>query len=121
MARNTQHWRLRLRIYGASGSGTELVLQADTHPDDGEETPLNDEIVAEGHMGVMEEVSAIIHGYHGAPPETIEGARLRDLVRRIGTLRTYLSAHGGRTTIKLPYTPDHATSWHAVATVERRQ
>lgn len=114
MAKNEKEWRLRLRIYDSSGT-----LVADTHPDLGENASVNRDETTVGIVPMLERVSAIIHDFHGAPPDTMEGARTADLVKRVPSIRVYMSQHAGRCAVRVPYTPDNATSWKALATIQR--
>jgi hypothetical protein len=103
MARNEQTWRIRVRLYRIdNGTG---VLEADTHeglPDMG---ALDTREAHKGMSSVLACVTTMIHGFHDKAPETIEGARMIDLTKRIPTIRVYVSSHGGRTVLQVPYTP----------------
>lgn len=112
MANNSRWWRWRLRIYT-----TELV--ADTHPDREPDAPLTAEYRSKGTPAMFDAVSATLHDFHNAPPETMAGARFSDLIQRTATLRVYLSARGGRADLRIPYTPDGNSAAYAMLTVER--
>jgi hypothetical protein len=112
MANNSRWWRWRLRIYT-----TELV--ADTHPDLDPDAPLTGEYRSKGTAAMFDEVSAMLHGFHDVPLESMAGARLVDLIQRTATLRVYLSARGGRADLRIPYTPDGNSAAYAMLTVER--
>lgn len=114
MAKNEKTWHLRLKIFDNSG---ELV--ADTHPDVHPDASVDTSETCRGLPTALERFSALIHGYHDAPLDSIEGARMRDLVKRVPTLRVYLSQHRGRCAFKIPYSPDGATSWQAFAVIQR--
>lgn len=117
MAKNEQIWRIRVRLYrfhDASG-----VLEADTHEGFADQAPLDDREAHRGMSAVMEAVHNMIHSFHDAHPNTIEGARVTDLMRRIPTVRVYVSSHGGRTVLQVPYTPDNEKTWRAFVTIQR--
>ena len=118
MSYNTKTWRYRVQIM-AHGPEASAIVEADTHPGEPNDAELDDSFTALGASELMEKVSGVIHDYHALPEETAEGARTKDLMRRIPTLRVYLSTHGGRTTLRIPYTPDNATARLALLTVER--
>lgn len=114
MARNEKTWHLRLRIFDSSGE-----LQADTHPDVHPDASVDGAESRVGMQPMLELISSIIHAYHELPADTAEGARMRDLLRRVPTIRVYMSQHNGRCSFKIPYTPDGATAWQAFATIQR--
>ena len=118
MARNEQVWRIRVRLYRFDDKGTG-ELMADTHEGVPEMAPLDERESHRGMAAVLDAVTAMIHGYHDKQPETIEGARSPDLAKRIPTIRVYLSNHGGRTVLPVPYTPDGNRAWSAYITIQR--
>ena len=118
MARNEQVWRIRVRLYRLDAKGTG-ELMADTHEGLGDMAPLDERESHRGMAAVLDAVTAMIHGYHDKQPETIEGARSPDLAKRIPTIRVYISNHGGRTVLPVPYTPDGNRAWSAYITIQR--
>lgn len=114
MAKNEKKWHLRLRIFN---NGGELV--ADTHPDLGADERIDASELCAGMPAALERVSLLLHKFHDIQQDTMEGARVRDLVKRIPTIRVYMSQHNGRCTIKIPYTPEGATRWEAFAVIQR--
>ncbi len=118
MARNEQVWRIRVRLYRFDDKGTG-ELMADTHDGLDELAPLDERESHRGMSAVLAVVTQMIHGYHDKPPETIEGARSLDLSKRIPTIRVYVSNHGGRTVLQVPYTPDNNVAWKAFVTIQR--
>ncbi len=118
MARNEQVWRIRVRLYRFDDKGTG-ELMADTHEGLGDTAPLDERESHRGMAAVLDAVTAMIHGYHDKAPETIEGARSPDLAKRIPTIRVYISNHGGRTVLPVPYTPDGNRAWSAYITIQR--
>ena len=118
MARNEQVWRIRVRLYRLDAKGTG-ELMADTHEGLGDMAPLDERESHRGMAAVLTAVTQMIHGYHDKQPETIEGARSLDLSKRIPTIRVYVSNHGGRTVLQIPYTPDGAKEWKAFITIQR--
>ena len=118
MARNEQVWRIRVRLYRLAAKGTG-ELMADTHEGLGDMAPLDERESHRGMAAVLTAVTQMIHGYHDKQPETIEGARSPDLAKRIPTIRVYISNHGGRTVLPVPYTPDGNRAWSAYITIQR--
>ena len=122
MAKNEQTWRIRVQIYktvNIKGVFRPADLMADTHPDHLEHDPLDASEEHRGIQAVLDAVSAMVHAFHNAPPDTIEGARSRDMARRIPTIRVYISTGNGRAVVRFPYTPDGETAWCAVMTIQR--
>lgn len=117
MARNEQTWRIRVRLYRQAEGAN--VLEADTHEGLPDMAPLDASEAHKGMTAVLAAVSKMIHLFHDKPPETVEGARMVDLVKRIPTIRVYVSSHGGRTVLQVPYTPDNATAWRGFVTIQR--
>jgi len=106
-----------VRLYRiVNGSGT---LEADTHEGLGDMAPLDTREAHKGMHAVLTTVTQMIHGFHDKPPETIEGARMIDLTKRIPTIRVYVSSHGGRTVLQVPYTPEGDKEWKAFLTIQR--
>ena len=118
MAKNEQTWRIRVQLWKFSQKG-DGVAMADTHPDWPEGQPLDDSEAHKGMMTALSAVSRMIHDFHEATPETIEGARVADLAKRVPTIRVYVSNHGGRTVLQVPYTPDNNVAWKAFVTIQR--
>lgn len=114
MARNEKKWHLRLRIFDSGNH-----YHADTHPDLGVDEYVDDSELCDGLPGTLERVSTLLHQFHNLPQDTMEGARMRDLVKRVPTIRVYMSQHSGRCTIKIPYTPEGSTAWSALAVIQR--
>lgn len=111
MASNDRWWRFRLQIWTTE-------LEADTQP--GElpgDRPL--ELSAKGSLAMMTAVSELLHDFHGKPYDTMDGARVAELMMRIPTLRVYLSNRGGKADIRIPYTPDGSSKAYGVLYVER--
>lgn len=117
MAKNEKLWRIRVRLYRQTAGAN--VLEADTHEGLDDMAPLDDREVHLSIPAVLEAVHNMIHSYHDQHPNTIEGARILDLTKRIPTIRVYLSNHGGRTVLQVPYTPDGATAWRGFVTIQR--
>lgn len=116
MSYNMKEWRYRVQILDGHLEDT-FAIKADTHPD--HDGPLDASFVALGTTALMRAVSEIIHDFHDAPDGTLEGATVADLMRRIPTLRVYLTAHGGRTSLRIPYTANGNTEMLARLSVER--
>lgn len=114
MAKNEKRWNLRIAIFNDSG---ELV--ADTHPDLHPDAPIDGSESCDGMSVAMERISLLLHGYHGANHDSMEGARVRDLVKRVPTIRVYMSQHQGRCSFKVQYTPEGSTQWRARVTIQR--
>ena len=117
MARNEQIWRIRVRLFRIDGGSG--VLEADTHEGVPEMAPLDEREAHRGMSAVLKVVTDMIHQFHDKPPETIEGARSFELAKRIPTIRVYVSSHGGRTVLQIPYTPDNEREWKAFVTIQR--
>lgn len=118
MAKNEQTWHIRVQLFRFANKG-EGVLEADTHPDWSESLPLDATEAHKGMWAVLRAVSEMVHRFHEAELETIEGARLAELGKRVPTIRVYVSSHGGRTKLQVPYTPDGNVAWKAIVTIQR--
>lgn len=115
---NVRNWRCRVQIYTPGAVNADL--EADTHPGLGDDVPLTNEFMTEGMPALLAVVSDIIHTYHDVPPETLEGARNSELMKRIPSLRVYASVRGGRYSFFVRYVfPGGDTGGLAEVTVER--
>ena len=95
------------------------VLEADTHPDWPLTLPLDD---SERHVGLIAALGVIadmIHRFHEKPNDTIDGARMSQLMRRVPSIRVYVSTGRGRADFQIPYTPDGEKPWRAFVTLHR--
>lgn len=115
---NARNWRCRVQIYTPGVINADL--EGDTHPGLGDDEPLTNAFMTEGMPALLAIISDIIHTYHDAPPETLEGARNADLMKRVPSLRVYSSVQGGRYSFYVRYVLNNgAVGGLAKVTVER--